>query len=118
MSEIQESYQLLQEVDRLLAEIEAKISVIEGSAPKLESTLKTFTQLEQLALRWLVLARRMGLPEELDRGINLVARMISAIRMMQMASSLLMMTNPVTFAIGAAGLLGGALSLTDAFAGY
>lgn len=94
------------------------MDVIEGKQPKLESTLKTFQQVERLALRYLVLARRMGLPEDVDAAINLVARLITSIRMLQISLSMLYATNPLTAAIGVAGLIGGAVSITDSLAGY
>jgi len=92
--------------------------VIEGKQPKLESTLHTFQQVERLALRWLVLARRMGLPEDADQVVNVLARVVTMIRMYQISINLLLATNPVTAAIGVAGLLGVAVSATDVLAGY
>lgn len=118
MSQIAESYALLQEIDRLLADIEAKIDTIEQKRPKLESTLQTFQQVERLALRWLVIARRMGLPEEVNGAISKIAQLISAIRMLQISMSLLYATNPLTAAIGVAGLIGSVMTFSDVFAGY
>ena len=92
--------------------------MIEGKQPKLESTLHTFQQVERLALRWLVLARRMGLPEDADQVVNVLARVVTMIRMYQISINLLLATNPVTAAIGVAGLLGVAVSATDVLAGY
>jgi hypothetical protein len=106
------------EVDRLLADIELKISRIENKAPQMSRALTTFSQAERLALRWLVLAQRMGLPEDVDAAVNRIARLITAIEMLRTASNLLLASNPVTMAIGVAGLIGGALSVSDAMAGY
>lgn len=109
---------MLQEIDRLLSNIQAKINAIEGKRPQLENTLRTFQQVERLALRWLVLARRMGLPEELDAAISKIAGLITAIRMLQIAGNLAMASNPVTAAIGVAGLLGSVYTFGDVLAGY
>ena len=118
MSQIQEAYQTLAEIDRLLASIELKINRIEGKAPQLERTLNSFREVERLALRWLVLARRMGLPEDAEQVVNVLARVVTMIRMYQISINLLLATNPVTAAIGVAGLLGVAVSATDVLAGY
>lgn len=118
LSEIQQAYVILQQIDKLLADIELKINTIEGKRPQLESTLRTFQQVERLALRYLVLAQRMGLPEDVDSAINLIARLITSIRMLQISLSMLYATNPVTAAIGVAGLFGSAVTLTDSLAGY
>ena len=109
---------MLQQIDKLLADIELKINNIEGKQPKLESTLQTFREIERLALRWLVLSRRLGLPDDVDQAINKVAQLITSIRMLQISMSLLYATNPLTAAIGVAGLIGGVISITDTFAGY
>lgn len=118
MSQIQEAYQTLAEIDRLLADIELKITKIEGQAPTLERNLDTFRQVERLALRWLAIARRMGLPEEVDAAVNRIAQLITSLRMLQIASNLILTMHPLTAAIGVAGLIGGSMSLTDVFAGY
>jgi len=118
MSQIQEAYQTLAEIDRLLASIELKITRIEGNAVTLERNLTSFRELERLALRWLVIAQRMGLPEDVGNAINRISRLIVAIRMLQMSSNMLLATNPVTAAIGLAGMLGGMATLNDALVGY
>jgi hypothetical protein len=118
MSEIQQSYALLQEIDRLLADIELKINSIEGKQPKLEKSLDTFRQVERLALRWLVLAQRMGLPEDVDGAVGKIAQLISAIRMLDISMNLMLATNPYTAAIGVAGLIGSAMTMSDVLAGY
>ena len=120
MSQIQEAYQTLAEIDRLLADIELKITNITNTetAQRLETNLNTFRQLERLALRYLTLARRMGLPEDVGAAIDFLARLVVVIRMAQISISMMMATNPLTVAIGVAGLVGTAVSMTDTFAGY
>ena len=118
MSEIREAYDLLTQIDRLLADIELKINRIEGQAPALERNLGSFRQLERLALRWLVLARHMGLPEDVDSAINKIAKLIVMLRMAQMSLNMLMMGNPVTAAIGFAGMMTTLVSASDVMAGY
>jgi len=120
MSQIQEAYQTLTEIDQLLADIELKITNITGAetTQRLEQNLNTFRQLERLALRYLTLARRMGLPEDVGAAIDFLARLVVAIRMAHISISMMMATNPLTAAIGVAGLIGTAVTMTDSFAGY
>lgn len=120
MSQIQEAYQTLAEIDKLLADIELKISKItdSGTREKLERTRNTFIEVERLALRWLVLAKRMGLPEDVDMAVSAIAQLITMIRMAQIAMNLAMASNPLTAAIGVAGLIGVAYSTGDLLAGY
>lgn len=118
MSAIQETYGLLQETDRLLGDIEAKIDAIEGKKHSLNITLETFKDIERLALRWTVLAGRLGLPEDVDNAVGKIARLLSALRMLHISMSLLLSTNPLTAAFGVAGLIGSVFTLNDVFARY
>ena len=101
----------LEQIRQIVAELEPQLE----RAPR---QLATFRELERVALRYLVLARRMGLPEDVDRAVNLLARLVTTARMAQISLSMLMMGNPLTAALGIAGLAGAVLSLNDAFAGY
>ena len=118
MSAIQETYVLLGETDRLLGDIEAKIDSIEGKKQSLEVTLEAFKDVERLALRWLVLSRQLGLPEDMDVAVGKIVRLISALRMLQISLSLMMATNPLTAVFGVAGLIGSVFTIQDVFAGY
>lgn len=93
--------------------------VVDRITLKLNSNLmSSFQRFEQVALRYLALARRMGLPEDVEQAVNRVMRLVTALRMLQLASSLMLATNPVTFALGAAGFGMGVLSFGDALVGY
>ena len=79
LGETQEVFQILTEIDRLLADIELKITRIQGGAGSsgaLASLTEKFVALERLALRWLVLTRRMGLPENVSNAIDLILSLI------------------------------------------
>jgi hypothetical protein len=45
-------------------------------------------------------------------------KLISVVRMAQMSINMMMMSNPFTFAMGAASLILTGMSLTDAITGY
>ena len=82
------------------------------------SLLENFKKLEMVALRYLALARRVGLPDDVDNAIQLLARLITTLRMAQLSINMLMASNPVTSAIGLAGLVMTAATLPDMLAGY
>lgn len=111
----------LNEIQQIRAELEQIRAIVTELEPKLEKAprqLATFRELERVALRYLVLAKRMGLPEDVDRAINFITRLVVVARQAQISLSLLMTTNPVTVALGIAGLAMSAISLTDSFSGY
>jgi len=117
-SDTQQIMDMLQEIERLLIDIEPKIANIERKQPQLESALQTFKDIERLALRWLVITRRLGLPEDVGNALDKIARLLVMINMLQMSMSMLMATNPFTVGIGVAGGVGVALSMGDMMAGY
>lgn len=106
MSEMQETYAVLTEIDRLLAGIELKINKIEGNTPTLERNLETFLQLERVALRYLAILNRLGLPEDAEAVISTLARLISMIRMAQITLNLFYAASGP---IGWAAVAGGAI---------
>jgi len=82
------------------------------------SLISTFTELERVALRWLALGKRMGLPEDVDHAVTYVMRLTTSIRMLHLASSMMLASNPATVAIGVAGFAMGVISFSDALVGY
>jgi len=118
MSEIQETYNLLLEIDKLLADIELKITKINNDLPQTEKTFNTFRQLERLSVRWLVLVRQMGLPDDANRAISVIARLIVMINMARMSLNMLAMSNPLTFFSGAIGLGMTVISVGNSLEGY
>ena len=121
LGETQEVFQILTEIDKLLAGIELKITKLQGTAGVgggVEGLKTNLRQLERLALRWLVLSRRMGLPEDVQASIDFIMRLIVTLNMLQMSANMVMLSNPVTAAIGVAGMMGGMFSLIDTFGGY
>jgi len=77
LGDIQQMYSMLQEMDRILAKVNTGLNDAELQAKK---TATTFRQLESVALRYLVIARRLGLPDNIDAGIQKILQFIVAIR--------------------------------------
>lgn len=60
-----------------------------GAETEVNALLKNFKQLEQVALRYLAIARRIGLPEEIEAAINAISRLIVIIRQLHFTIGLL-----------------------------
>lgn len=118
LAETQQIMQVLQEIMALLNNVTIKTEKIQRDLPITKDALSTFRQLERLTLRFLVLAKRMGLPEDLDKGITKVMELITAIRMLQMSMNMMMATNPFTVFIGIAGFAGSMLTFGSVVEGY
>jgi hypothetical protein len=116
LSETQQIYEILTQIDAILKGINLATEKLEQKAPAVQRSTNEFRQLERLALRYLVLAKRLGLPPEIDNAVQQISQMIIAIRMAQrsiQALSVSMYSNPITAAIAIGGLALAALSTSD-----
>ncbi len=107
MSQIQEAYTILIQIDKLLADIELKIQHIEhgGGAAQTSSmreVLSQAKQLERVAMRYLVILESAGLKND---TLAKASRIIVALRMLQIA---LMQVYAVSGPVGWALLLNAA----------
>lgn len=68
---------MLQEISRLLDEVDTKTDYV---TKKSDEANESFRQLESVALRYLVIARRIGLPENADAAIQKIMQFIVAVR--------------------------------------
>ena len=118
LAETQQLFNVLTEIDRLLSDIQVKQNQINRDLPRTKESLKTFTQLEQVALRYIALSRRLGLPDDVNRAIDVLARLVTTVRMAQLSIGLLLSSNPLTAAAGIASLGLTAFSMGDMLAGY
>jgi hypothetical protein len=118
VSDAQQVYNLLVQIDALLRNVEAKTTTLTRDLPKTQETLKTFNQLERVTLRYLAISRRMGLPDDVDNAITKLMQIISTIRMAQMSINMMMMSNPATIALGIAGAVMTMATAADIMVGY
>jgi hypothetical protein len=82
-----------------------------GAESEVNSLFDKFAKLEQIALRYLVIARRMGLPEDVERALSIISQLIVTIRQLQLTLSLLEGSmGPVGWALLGAGAIGTALT--------
>lgn len=109
---------LLTEISRILDGIDVKSTKLNADLPRSKETLATFRQLERVVLRYLVLARKMGIPEEYDRAIDAITKLIVLVGMLQMSFNMLAMTTPYGLVMGVAGGLLTAATLPSLLEGY
>ena len=103
----------LKEIMALIDGVTIKTEKINTNLPQTRAALSTFRDIERIALRYLVLARRMGLPEEVEKATQTLTELIVMIRMVQMSYNMLMAGTPFGLLMGAAGLAITALSASD-----
>lgn len=111
LGEAQQMYELLVKIDELLSGMTDETDTAIDKLPEIQDSAISLRQVERLALRWLILARRMGLPEEFGRAADFLSRVVVMIRMATMSINMMLSTNPVTAAIGIAGLAGAVVSV-------
>jgi len=96
------------DIAQLRREIQALRREIEQLEPKLEKgtrQLETWRQLERVALRYYTLARRMGLPEDADKALRILTRILMTMRMIEITGTMLFAGTPYGWLMGAAGLV-------------
>ena len=83
------------------------------AALDVNSLMSNFSKLEQIALRYLAIARRMGLPDDVQQAVDTMARLIVLFHQAKLAMDMLMLSNPYTFALGVAGMAMVGFSVVD-----
>jgi len=117
LAETQELMATMKELMALLQGVEAKTKNIIEDLPQTEHALRNFKQLERVALRYLVIARQLGLPDDIEQAIQLIAKLLIIIRMVQM--SLVSFTGgPLGIASGAASVMLAGLAASSMLEGY
>ena len=92
MSNIQQTYNLLQQMYDLMNQIENKT---ETTDQKLQKTLTQATYLNQVLNKSLLLFRKMGLPEDIENIISKFHRLLMIINQVKLASVALYAGNPL-----------------------
>jgi len=117
LAETQQIMQVCQEIIKLLDGIEFKTEKLVTEAPRTERIFENFRQLERVAVRYLAIARQLGLPEDAEKTVQLLARIIVMMRMVQ-ASMTMMTGGPIGVAMGVASMLLAGLSAGSMLEGY
>lgn len=86
LGDIQQIHSMLQQISRLLDEVDTKTDDV---TRKTQVSKESFMRLEAVALRYLTIARRFGLPENIEQAITTITSLIVALRMAQTTISAL-----------------------------
>jgi hypothetical protein len=113
LAQTQELMRTMQELMTLLNGVEARTAKITSDMPQTKQSLATFSQLERVAVRYLALAKRMGLPDNVTQAVDVLSRLVVMARMAQMSFDMLMMGTPFGWAMGLAGLAMTTVSVVD-----
>jgi len=103
----------LKEIMALIDGVTIKTEILNTNLPRTKETLSTFKDIERVALRYLALSRRMGLPEDIEKATQTLTELIVMIRMAQMSYTMLTAGTPIGLLLGAAGIAMTALSASD-----
>jgi hypothetical protein len=118
LSETQEIMQFLQEIMALLNNVEFKTKKLNSEMPQTSRGLATFRELERVALRYVALARRIGVPTEVEKAMDAFSKLIILITMAHMSMNMLMRGTPAGWLLGFAGVAMTALSMGNPLEGY
>jgi hypothetical protein len=107
----------LGEIQAIRAELEQVKAILEELKPTIRGAkdeVSNFLVLEAVARRYLILARRLGLPSEAMRAVNVLSKITVAAQQARIAyTALLSATGPVGLAFAGAGILLANLAAAD-----
>jgi hypothetical protein len=96
LGDIQQIHAMLQQISKLLDEVDIKTDDV---TRKTQNSKESLMKLEAVALRYLTIARRFGLPENIEQAITTITSLIVALRMAQTTiSSLQLSMGPIGWA--------------------
>lgn len=112
----------LSEIQQIRAELEAIKATLRELTPTLERAkqqLDTFKALEQVALRYLLVLRRAGLPDKAGEIIATLSRIVVAARQAQITIlALQTAAGPIGWLLAGAGVAYTALTTADILGGF
>jgi hypothetical protein len=108
----------LKEIMALIDGVTIKTEKVVQNTPKIRESLSAYTQLERITLRYLTVARKMGMPDDVQQQMQLISQLIVTVRMLQMSYTLLASTTPLGIIMGVAGLALSGFAIYDSLEGY
>jgi hypothetical protein len=104
----------IQAIRAELEQIKATLRELEPTLRASKEQLSNFRILEQVARRYLILARRLGLPADAQRAITILSKVTVAAQTARIAyTALLSATGPIGLAFAGAGILLANLAAAD-----
>ena len=96
---------------RELTELKQQINELEPKLKAAPRQLETFKELEAVALRFLVIINRLNLPEDVEMILDMLARLLVMMRMVQMAMAT-SVGGPTGLAMGILSAAGAGMTLS------
>lgn len=118
LSETQEIFQLLTQIDKLLADIELKINTIQGNLPQTREALLTTRETLRLTTRLFHLFAHMNFPPNIQQAMNIMNKMIFTVRALYVSMKLLESTTLYGQIMGVIGVATLAVSGGSMLEGY
>jgi hypothetical protein len=112
LSETREILDIARQIMDILNNTSTAASKVEEKVPVVEKQLGNFRQLERLAIRYLALTNRMGLPSDITAATQRISQLIVMLRMLQISLSTAA-GGPVGLLTGIAGVIGTALTVGE-----
>jgi hypothetical protein len=126
-SDTQQTLLMLQEIESILTKVESKMAVVNRELPQVKDALETFTQLEQVSLRWVTLGTKIAGSPDVTKVTNALSRALIRMQMMYSSAGMIAggiaemaipgmgFTGAIKFASGVAGM---AMSQASMLEGY
>ena len=107
----------LQEIMALLNQTSIKSEKVIRDLPKTNEALMSFRQLERIAIRYLAIANRMGLSEDVQKQIQTLSKIIVTVRMLEMSMRMFSAGTPYGLIMSIAGFAMTGFAMYDAMTG-
>jgi hypothetical protein len=76
---------VLQEIMQLLNGVEVKADKLVEKTPKIEKASSSLRDAERLALRWLAIGKKLGLPEQIEQATQVITTLIVMLKMLEIS---------------------------------
>jgi hypothetical protein len=108
----------LKEIMALIDGVTIKTEKINSELPRTQESLASMRQLERLALRYLTITKKMGMPDDIQGQIQIISQLIVTVRMLQISYAALTSSTPLGILMGIGGFILSGLTLYDSMEGY
>lgn len=115
LGEVQQIYALLLKIDEVLTRIEDKTEKLQRDLPKTREALTTLRDAERVALRYLVLARKISGSERADELIRILSKLLVIMQMLYISGTMLFSGTPYGLLMGIAGIVMAEASMLEGY---
>lgn len=113
LGEVQQIYEMLQQIDTLLSDIGTKTENIQSDLPVTQDAVMSIREGTRVLYRFNHILAHMGLPPDIQNDIRLFQQLVFMARMVEMSMALIEMATPYGYLMGALGIASVFLSSSD-----